>query len=166
MSSRRKKIWISLPVMLATAVLLPATAGANPLLSGYGGPGQGDQAILGATLLNTSGGGGGSSSSSSASSAESSAALTVQPGATKGQAKPAAHPRRHGTARGSGRSQMKAASSETVPGGGPVRDLAATGSDSGGTLGLSGGDILYLLLALAALALTGGLTRQLTRRPH
>jgi hypothetical protein len=47
-----------------------------------------------------------------------------------------------------------------------VREVAATGSDGGGTLGLSGGDIVYLLLALAALALTGGLTRQLARRPH
>lgn len=168
MSSRGRKIWISLPVVLATAAFAPPVAGANPLLSGYGGPGQGDQAILGSTLLNTPGGGGGSSSSSSnASAAESSAALTVPSGATQTRARPAGHaPRRHGPAHAVARPQTKAASPTTVPGGGPVRDVAATTTDSGGTLGLSGGDFLYLLLALAALALTGGLTRQLTRRPH
>jgi hypothetical protein len=168
MSSRGRKIWISLPVILVTAALAPSAAGANPLLSGYGGPGQGDQAILGATLLNTPGSGGGSSgSSSSASAADSSAALTVPSGATQSHAKPAGHaPRRHGTAHSVARSQTKATSPTSLPGGGPVRDVAATGSTGGGTLGLSGGDFLYLLLALAALALTGVLTRQLARRPH
>ena len=41
--------------------LAPAADASSTLLSGYGGPGQGNQAILGSTLI---GGGGGSSSSS------------------------------------------------------------------------------------------------------
>src|SRR5579863_3764035 len=44
-------------LVAALGVCVPATAGASaPLLSGYGGPGTGSQAILGSTLL-----GGGSS---------------------------------------------------------------------------------------------------------
>src|SRR5580693_9670272 len=43
-------------VVLASAV--PAVARAGSLLSGYGGPGEGSQVILGATLLNSPPGGG------------------------------------------------------------------------------------------------------------
>ena len=38
--------------LLADLSIVAAPAHASPLLSGYGGPGQGSQAILGATLLN------------------------------------------------------------------------------------------------------------------
>jgi hypothetical protein len=40
---------------------------------------------------------------------------------------------------------------------------AATGG--GGALGLSGADVLYILLALGALVVTGALTRVLARQP-
>jgi hypothetical protein len=62
-----RKIWISsvLPVAGAMLALAPATALAgSPLLSGYGGPGAGEQAILGSTLVGGSGGGAGGSSGS------------------------------------------------------------------------------------------------------
>lgn len=62
---------------LVLLVALPAVAQASPLLSGYGGPGQGSQAILGAALVNgPSGGGGGSRGGGSQSSPGSSAAVS------------------------------------------------------------------------------------------
>ncbi len=63
-----RKIWISSALALATAllVLAPTTAFAgSPLLSGYGGPGAGEQAILGSTLIGGSRGGGASGSGGS-----------------------------------------------------------------------------------------------------
>src|SRR5438309_8805588 len=52
----------TLAVGLASAwAAVPATAHAGPLLSGYGGPGQGNQAILGSALVGGSSGGGGTS---------------------------------------------------------------------------------------------------------
>ena len=42
--------------LIVLALLRPSSgASANPLLSGYGGPGQGSQAILGAALLRSAG---------------------------------------------------------------------------------------------------------------
>ncbi len=63
-----RKIWISsaLALAAATLVLAPTTAFAgSPLLSGYGGPGAGEQAILGSTLIGGSRGGGASGSGGS-----------------------------------------------------------------------------------------------------
>jgi hypothetical protein len=54
--------------VVAVALLVPSAAQANPLLSGYGGPGQGSQVILGSKLIGPpSGGGGGTGGSPSAS---------------------------------------------------------------------------------------------------
>src|ERR1019366_9479043 len=50
-------------LVLALTLTAPAVAGANSLLSGYGGPGEGNQAILGSALLGGPGSGGGGSSS-------------------------------------------------------------------------------------------------------
>src|SRR2546421_57056 len=63
-----RRIITSAGLLLAAAACMPVAAHANPLLSGYGGPGQGNQAILGATLLNGSGGGGSSGAAAAASS--------------------------------------------------------------------------------------------------
>src|SRR5258705_13375486 len=69
MKSRRKITPIIAGLAAATA-LIPASAQASSVLSGYGGPGQGNQVILGAALLNgprggSGGGSGGGSSSTS-----------------------------------------------------------------------------------------------------
>ena len=67
MNTHRKIIPIA-ALAMAFAAVAPASAPASPLLSGYGGPGQGTQAILGSTLLNgPSGGGGGAATGSGAS---------------------------------------------------------------------------------------------------
>lgn len=65
-----RKIWISSALAVATAmlVLAPTTFAGSPLLSGYGGPGAGEQAILGSTLVGGSRGGGASGLGGSGSS--------------------------------------------------------------------------------------------------
>jgi hypothetical protein len=66
-----RKIWISsaLPLAAAMLVLAPTTAFAgSPLLSGYGGPGAGEQAVIGSTLIGGSRGGGAGGSSDSSNS--------------------------------------------------------------------------------------------------
>jgi hypothetical protein len=150
---------------IALCALTPTFVCANPLLSGYGGPGQGDQAILGATLLN-----GPSTGGSSEASAGTAAALTATESAT---ARSGSGGRREtvGASRRTRRSRSSAPAkkpgqqgkSDNVLGTLTLRSDDSSASDP---LGLSGTDILYILLTLGALALTGGLTRQLVRRPQ
>lgn len=153
---------------LALLVAAPVAASANPLLSGYGGPGQGDQAILGATLLNGPGSGDGSAGTGEAAS-ESAAALTATEGAAAQGDPNVAHRSASGHAR---RGRTTATSpSKAVSRKPPSAVLAqlrlrSDSVGSSGVLGLSGADILYILLTLAALALVGGFTRQLARQPH
>jgi hypothetical protein len=164
MTRDRRTIWAPLAA-LAVIACAPsvATAKSSPLLSGYGGPGQGEQAILGGGLVNTPKGGGGGSGSSGAGSSEltlpsSSAGSTSKAGTGSSAAGHRAARRHH-----------PSSTSSTVPSQGNAATAlpSAQVSDrgvSGGTLGVSSGEVLYLLLALAALALTGALTRQLARR--
>src|SRR5207253_1711120 len=63
-----RRIITSVGLLMVAAACTPAAAHGNPLLSGYGGPGQGNQAILGATLLNGPGGGGSSGTVAAATS--------------------------------------------------------------------------------------------------
>jgi hypothetical protein len=181
-------------IVASTVVLwaaAPAAAPANSLLSGYGGPGVGNQAIIGATLLNgpggKSGGGGGGASaggrstgpSSSSGSGEQSGAVgspsTRVPSSGGGVRSGAAvaadrvKARSGGGGRGSGSGSREP--DEGKASAGSVRTysapLAARVSDAtvggSGTLGLSGDDFLYVLLAFAGLAFTGVLTRRLAR---
>jgi hypothetical protein len=150
-------------VLLALTVALPAGALADPLLSGYGGPGQGSQAILGSTLLGgpTSGGGG--------SEAEGGAGLTAAEPPV-GAAVPGAPvragalaPTRSG-ANGGGRGG-RASGAVRRPSAGvseiyPASERGAV--TSSGTLGLSGRDLAYILLTLCALVVTAVITRRLT----
>lgn len=145
---------------LALSGLLAQSADAGSLLSGYGGPGQGNQAILGATLLNGPGGGEGGGGAAG----------------TQGAVTPST-----GLAIGENRSASPGARSEGNPrqrsGGGTTTAPRASGSGSATlhtapeasvgspALGISGADLLYILLGLGALAVTGVVTRQLTRRP-
>jgi hypothetical protein len=62
MNRHRKIIFIG-GVLAALMAVSPTLASASSLLSGYGGPGQGNQAILGSALLNGPRGGGGSAGS-------------------------------------------------------------------------------------------------------
>jgi hypothetical protein len=70
--------------VLALAAAMPAAAVASSLLSGYGGPGQGNQAILGAALVNGPRGGGGSGSSSGSTTSGTSGAAAPTGSSTSG----------------------------------------------------------------------------------
>jgi hypothetical protein len=137
--SHRKRAPLIAFVLALSAAAAPASAQASPLLSGYGGPGQGNQAILGSALLNgpSSGGGNGSGSAT-------------------------------GSARGGARSGKRNAAGgqgNIAPTGiGKVFGGASTHArlDSE-TLGLSGTDLLYIVLALGVLLGAGVFTRRLAR---
>jgi hypothetical protein len=174
---------IALPAALAVLALLPVSALAGgSLLGGYGGPGEGNQAILGSALVNgprggSGGGGAGSSGGSAVSPGASGTAgaettsIALQVGG-KGWGRGGA---RHPTASRSGRTTGGSAQAAS-PGAGQAskspfdaypasesRQAAQLTSGGAGMLGLSGEDLLYILLALVLLALTGVLTMRLTR---
>jgi hypothetical protein len=150
---------------------MPATAPANSLLSGYGGPGEGNQAILGSALLNAPKGGGGSgaaggsqSSGSQTSGTQSGEAAAPQSthgssGATKGSAR-----RRKEGARAT-RTPTRGTAPQAAKGASVIYPAASREVTTGGSraLGLSGADFVYIILALGVLALTGFLTVRLTR---
>jgi hypothetical protein len=178
MTSHRRIVLTGLIVVAITAAP-PALAMAGSLLSGYGGPGQGSQAILGSALLGGGSGGDGGSSGggpsgggtagsgqvgssgsfhSSGSSPQTGSAITsirgVSGNGTRGA--PGASGRR-----GTAGVRASDAGANTYPAVSAERAyLAGAGS---GMLGLSVDDLLYVLLALVALVLTGVLTRRLVR---
>jgi hypothetical protein len=150
------------PIIVLAAGLsagAPISAPASTLLSGYGGPGQGTQAILGGTLLNGPSGGGGSSGSPPTATAPLGTVGTGGSGAGTSRSAGGAH--RHAGAR--------AGTQAAVPGpsGGSYRSyprLGASRTSAGpGVLGLSDSAFLFALLALAALLFTGLLTRGLAK---
>lgn len=165
MTSHRRISIMALMVALPAAA--PAVASANSLLSGYGGPGQGSQAILGSALLGggSGGGGGGSGSNSSSSGSFRSAEPSGGTGSSvTGAVRAGGHAVRRGAAPG--------ASGSRAGGGGatgagssvyPASSVEAASGAGSEMLGLSGDDLLYILLALAALALTGAFTKRLAR---
>jgi hypothetical protein len=174
MSKRR---WIISIVLFLTALaaVTPALAGASPLLSGYGSPGEGNQAILGAALLNGpkgGGGAGGGGSGGGAARSESGAALS---GTSEGAGQSAANaparthggtaaaPGGRGRARGGDRRAGRTAGSAR-PKSVPLYPTAATGATGGSRpVGLSADDFVYILLALGVLIFTGLFTRRLAR---
>lgn len=178
---------LTLALLVVLVIHAPSSALANSLLSGYGGPGEGNQAILGSTLVGGAGGagGGGSSSGSSGSSggstgsAGSSSSATTDGGAAAGVSGAAAAGSSEGGSTPSGASRSAAGqASHARAGGGKAsggaaraypllsRD-AASQSTSGGSerLGLSAADLGYVLLVLGALGATGLVTRRLVQAP-
>lgn len=162
--TRRRTIIFIVGSLVAFAGVPSDLAPASSLLSGYGGPGQGSQAILGSTLLNGPGGGGGSGASAGSTSAAPATAggSGTQPGAG-GQARSHEH---SGTSRGS----HAAASTPRSSAPASIADVYSAAergapASSTGTLGLSRADFLLIVLALGALALTAVLTWRLTRLP-
>lgn len=154
--------FISAAVLAAVCICPQVAAASRPspsstLLSGYGGPGQGNQAILGSTLIGAGGKGGGKGTGGppgpSAAAAITSIALP--------QAAPSSSHRRAGHVP-TKRSATRHASEAPAPA--YVRGTPASDRAAGGTLGLTGADLLYGVLALGALALTALLTVRLARR--
>jgi hypothetical protein len=169
MNSRRMFTSIFTVLALLSPAAMPATAAASSLLSGYGGPGQGNQAILGSALLNGPsgrGGGGAGSAGSGGGSAAGSANLEASGGpvGTGGSRGGAARHASRSARRGKPAKGAAGAASKPDVGATPMPiGLARSASGGSGTLGLSGADVMYIILALAILAITGAATRQLMR---
>jgi len=173
MKSYRRRIG-GLGLTAVAAAVCCAPAQASSLLSGYGGPGQGSQAILGSALIGGRGGGsgsGGAQGGNGSSGANASLVASGQTAAASG-AGPAAHAATRGAA-GSARSRSGASALST-----PQARLAEAGAaaarvyrelehggpaPAAGPLGLTGADFAYIGMALVALLLTAGLTHELTR---
>ena len=154
--------------MLALSIALtPTAAPASSLLSGYGGPGQGNQAILGAALLNgpSSGGGGGGSAGGGSSSSE--ATNLVAP-VTPASAQRSLSSSRHGGSGVAGKHGLRATGAVNTrrgeSGAAGAYNVSAGGGSANPLLGLSREDLLYVVLALGVLMFTGLLTRRLTGR--
>lgn len=167
---------------LATCGVGSTAADAGSLLSGYGGPGQGNQAILGSALINGPSGKGGTGAGRSGGGAGGS---TQTPGDGSLVAAPASAAGRSAEASVSGatgKASIAAAGARrparASTGGGSVERASAgghrayerpsepAGAGSGSQpLGLSGADLGYVVLALVLLAFTGVLTRRLARQP-
>jgi hypothetical protein len=163
-------------------------AGDDPLLSGYGGPGSGDQAVLGGGLVGGGGGGSGSYGAGGSGSLRavtpSAPAGTATPSSGAGAsdtASPSATPGRH-TSSGSGRHRgtkhqgaiaptspapSSAGSIPTATDTANLPRLAATPASaersSAGGLPLSTSDLLVALVVALAIAALAVATRRLSR---
>jgi hypothetical protein len=175
--TRHRTIILIVGCLVAFGTAPSDAALASSLLSGYGGPGQGNQAILGSALLNRPGGGSGSGgsgsggSSSLASSADTSttsseAAASSGTGSSSqtGAGRKTSSSRATGAQRGSqaDRSTVRSASPPSIA---DVYAAAERGRPVPSTpaFGLSGADLLLIVLVLGMLALIGVLSRRLTR---
>jgi hypothetical protein len=168
-----KCIITAMIAVIATVAAVTPAAQAGPLLSGYGGPGTGSQAILGSTLLNGPRGGGGASSGGGSGASAGGVSGFGSPGAQATGAAGRSH-RAAGAGGAGGPSPAGQGGTSRAGegnGGGPSAGRPAAlypsaqgeAQQSSPMLGLSAADLLYLLLALAALALTGLLSARLAR---
>jgi hypothetical protein len=155
MTSHRT-ISLILSLLAFPMAVAPSSAFANSLLGGYGGPGQGNQAILGSALLNGPRGGGGPRGGSTATLNLAGQAGSL--GSVPTRAGSAGASRGATSVRALGHGATKASSGAYSA----VERDGATQPDSG-TLGFSGEDLGYVLLALGALVVTGVITRRLAR---
>jgi hypothetical protein len=173
MKAHRTIIFIG-GLVLALAAVLPANALASSLLSGYGGPGQGNQAILGAALVNgpkggggSSGSGGSSNSSNSSTSGSGSASAPASSRAGSGSGGSESSGSSPPARRSGGKSRREKAHNASSGATGatgfyPASERIAAGQQSG-ALGLSGSDVAYIVLALGLLGFIGVLTRRLAQ---
>ncbi len=167
MASHRSIAPVVATALLAVSAAAPGLASANPLLSGYGGPGTGSQAILGAALLNGppssgggeggSSGGGGSAVSSAGSAAGGASGVTSSGGSSSSSARSGRH---------AGTGSRSERRTSTGPSSGPAAIVTVRPARASGALVLPGSDLLYILVVGGVLALTGVLTRQLMRPPR
>lgn len=169
--TRHRTITPVVGLLLALCAATPVSAQADSLLSGYGGPGQGNQAILGSALLNGPAGGGGGSAGGGLAGESGSATTPTSFGAANGRSGGASG--RSGGANGrssaNGQSGSRGGSTQKVtrpPAGASSAYLAAERGrrvGQSGALGLTGADLLYMILALGTLTLAAVLTRRLTQ---
>lgn len=168
---------------MALAVALPTPALAKSLLSGYGAPGEGNQAILGSALLNgpRGGGSGGGSANPSGSSSATGAgggSSSNAPGEATGGESPASGSggsegggsetgggSTRQSARKAGQKAGRRAQPQAPARAGdfyPVSERVVAGAHSG-ALGLSGAEVIYMVLVVGVLVFMGVTTRRLSR---
>jgi hypothetical protein len=162
----RRTISLTIASLMTLSAALPAAAWADPLLSGYGGPGQGSQAIIGGGLVNGGGGGppsGGGRSGTGESATPGNAATGSAPvSASRGGGGSAAA--KHVVKTGSARKHPAVESGSASAGGSESLSVAARHvSEDSGAFGASVESILFVFLALGALIFTGLLTRRMAR---
>ena len=154
---KKQRSIIAIAALLATAGASTTATAAGPLLSGYGGPGQGNQAILGSTLLNvprggSSGGPPAPTGGAPAVSSEPGGSSTAAPAPSRGSStRRAAQP--------TGRQTKTAAADPNAI----YAELERRASEPSGMLGLTGEDLVYVLIGLAVLALGALFTRRIVR---
>src|SRR5579871_2775832 len=166
MSRHRLTTIVALFALAACGASAPAAGASSTLLSGYGGPGQGNQAILGSTLI----GGGGSSGGSGNSGGGQGPATQAPPASIEASSSSAAAGKgaggkgsRSGTHTTPGRRTHHGAAT-TPAGSETIARVQDARSVSAPALGLGGKDIVLIVLAFAVLALTAFVTVLLTRR--
>jgi hypothetical protein len=157
---------LALAGLLSASLPFAASAG-TPLLSGYGGPGAGEQAIVGSTLLGGARGGG--SSGGSSNSGGSSGSSGVIGGSSS-----------HSTSAGrsgAGTSRGRGSPGSSRPGRGHARPLHVAGPGAAGAhiypsspassdsrlIGISSGDVFPIAGIVVALALVGVCTLRFVR---
>lgn len=173
-------------VLLVTAA--PAAAD-NPLLSGYSGPGGGDQAVLGSTLLpapkpggslrmpaktpaitptpSPASGGGTSTTSTTSTTTTTGAAVAAPSGGSgtpsggAGAGAGAAHPHAGAHAPAAASQASPAAASPVPTAEAPPPSVARASQGSGGAFPLSVGDLLGLLAGAGLLVAIARLTARL-----
>ncbi len=153
------------------ALAVPATAHGSSLLSGYGGPGQGSQAILGATVIGGSAGGGGTagggSSAGSGSSSANGLVLSSTPSAPPAKrTQSGSRAKAHRSGASSKRPDRTSTSPANAYRATSTLSSSETASVSTPALGISGANLVYILMACGALALTGAIKGRLARRSH
>jgi hypothetical protein len=180
---------LALAVLLSASVPVAVSAG-SPLLSGYGGPGAGEQALIGSALLGRPRGGSGSDGSSG--SRGSTGAGQGSSGGAAGGSGGASRLGAGALRRGDGGSRSTAArGSHTAPTSARGRARSAGAAQTDGragaqagragrnafaypsslrlasadspALGISGGDLMLLVATIATLTLVGTLTIRLAR---
>jgi hypothetical protein len=172
----------TLTAVLLSVLVLPGAAlaaGDDPLLSGYGGPGSGDQAVLGGGVVG-GGGSGGSGSSGSLRAATPSVPATAAPATAPSAATTPTTPT---TGTSSGKHTKNAAPHRTHPSTPAARQHPSTESgtatklpalattptrvdrSSAGAFPLSTGDLLLALVVALAVAALAVATSRLSGGP-
>jgi hypothetical protein len=161
----RRTITLAIASLMALSLALPVAAWAGPLLSGYGGPGQGSQAIIGGGLVNGGGGppsGGGPSGTGESSTPGNAATGSAPVSVSRGRDGSATV--KHVVNYGSARKHPAVQGGSASAGGSQSLSVAARRvSEGSGAFGVSTEGFLLVFLALGALIFTGLLTRRMAR---
>jgi len=157
MTRRRRIVLTLLQLGVVGTAMSPAAGAATPLLSGYGGPGSGEQVILGSHVVNRPGAHNGSTTARTSPTAEAQVAPSSTSAGTEttSGAGPAATA---GSPHGSHTAPSTVARPRRAQ---PVIADAPAGAQAGPAL--SNNDLLMAAIVLCALAGVAVLTRRMAR---